>query len=90
MITCSIPVGRLLLLCSRTLVAQCQLAAASSRRVAEVSLAHKGTASSIASGNNHSRSNHDHRASIRTKIIKSFKDNASFVVVSAIKPRSVN
>ena len=61
-----------MLLCSRVLVDQCHLAAASSRRAADtlavVSLIHKGTASSIASGNSHSRCTNNHRASIRAKI----------------------
>ena len=83
-----------MLLCSRVLVDQCHLAATSSRRAAAtlgaVGLTHNDTASSIASGSNHSRPSHDHRASIRAKKIRSLKDNASFVVVPAIKARSVN
>ena len=83
-----------MLLRSRVLVDQCHLAAASSRRAAAtlavVSLIHKGTDSSIASGNSHSRRTNDHRASIRAKITRNLKGNASSVVVLAIKPRSVN
>ena len=83
-----------MLLRSRVLVDQCHLAAASSRRavasLAAVSLTHKGTDSSIASGNSHSRRSNDHRASIRAKISRNLKDNASSVVVPAIKPWSVN
>ena len=83
-----------MLLRSRVLVDQCHLAAASSRKaaatLAAVGLTHKETASSIASGSNRSRPNHDHRASIRAKISRSLKDSASSVVVLAIKPRSVN
>ena len=90
--TCTIPVGRLLLHHSRTLVVQCQLAAASSHRaattLAAVSLTHKGTASSIARGSSHSSNNH--RASIRAEITINLKDSALSVVVLAIKPQSVN
>ena len=79
---------------SRVLVDQCHLAAASSRKaaatLAAVGLTHKKTASSIASGSNHSRPSHDHRASIRAKISRSLKDDASSVVVPAIRPQSVN
>ena len=94
MTTSTIPVGRLLLLHSRTMVAQCQLATASSRRaaatLAAVKLTHKGTASSIASGSSHSRCSNDHRARIWAKITRSLKGNASSVVIPAIKPQSVN
>ena len=90
----TILVGTLMLLRSQVLVDQCHLAAASSHRAAAslvaVSLTHKGTASSIASGSNHSKPSHDHRASIRAKIGRNLKGNASSVVVLAIKPRSVN
>ena len=94
MIMRTILVARLMLLRSRVLVGQCHLATASSRRaaatLAAVSFTHKGTASSIASGNNHSKCNNKHRASIRAKISRSLKGSASSVVVLAIKPRSVN
>ena len=90
----TILVGRQMLLCSRVLVDQCHLAAASSRKaaatLAAVGLTHKETASSIASGSNHSKPSHDHRASIRAKIGRSLKGSASSVVVLVIKPRSVN
>ena len=90
----TILMGRLLLLHSRTLVAQCQLADASSRRAAAtlavVSLTHKGTTSSIANGNSHSRCSNDHRAIKWANITRSLKGSASSVVVPAIKPRSVN
>ena len=90
----TILVGRLMLLCSRVLVHQCHLAAASSHRAAAsltaVGLTHKGTASSIASGSNYIKPSHDHRASIRAKINRNLKGNASSVVVLAIKPQSVN
>ena len=83
-----------MLLRSRVLVDQCHVAATSSRRAAAslavVSLTHKGTASSIASGSNHSKPSHDHRASIRAKIGRSLKGSASSVVILVIKPRSVN
>ena len=83
-----------MLLCSRVLVDQFHLAAASSRKeaatLAAVGLTHKATASSIASGSNHSKPSHDHRASIRAKVSRSLKDSASSVVVLAIKPQSVN
>ena len=91
---CTILVGRQMLLRSIVLVDQCHLAAASSHRaaatLAAVSFTHKGTASSIASGNSHSRRSNNHRASIRAKISRSLKGSASSVVVLAIKPRSVN
>ena len=91
---CTILVVRLMLLCSRVLVDQCHLAAASSRKakptLAAVGLTHKGTASSIASGSDHSKPSHNHRASIRAKLSRNLKGNASSVVVLAIKPRSVN
>ena len=90
----TILVGRQMLLRSRVLADQCHLAAASSRKaaatLATVGLTHKETASSIASSSNHSRPSHDHRASIRAKTSRSLKDNASSVVILAIKPRSVN
>ena len=90
----TILVAELMLLCSRVLVDQCHLAAASSRRaaatLAAVSLTHKGTASSMASGNSHSKCSNDYRASIRAKISRNLKGSASSVVVLAIKPRSVN
>ena len=76
----TILVGRLMLLRSKVLVDQCHLAATSSHRaaasLAAVSLTHKGTASSIASGSNHSKPSQDHRASIRAKIGRSLKDSA--------------
>ena len=87
-------VGRPMLLCSRVLVAQCHLAVISSHRVAAtlpaVSLTHKATASSLASGNSNPRSSKDHRARIRVRITEDLKGSASFVVVPAAKPRSVN
>ena len=90
----TIPVESQMLLCSRVLVDQCHLAAASSRRaattLAAVSLTHKGIASSIASGNSHSKCSNDHRASTRAKKSRSLKGSASSVVILAIKPRSVN
>ena len=94
MIICTILMAGPMLLCSRVLVEQCHLAAASSRKAAAtpaaVDLTHKEIASSIASGSNHSKPSHDHRASIRAKISRSLKGSASSVVVLAIKPRSVN
>ena len=85
--------GRLMLLCSRVLVDQCHLAAASNHRAAAtlevVSLTQKGTASSIANSNSHSRCSNDHRARTWANIA-SMKDNASSVVVLALKPWSVN
>ena len=88
----TILVGRQVLLHSGVLVYQCHLAAASSRRAAAslvaVSLTHKGTNRSIASGSSHSSNNH--RASIRAEITINLKDSALSVVVLAIKPQSVN
>ena len=93
-IICTILMAGPMLLRSRVLVDQCHLATASSCKAAAtlavVGLTHKETASSIASGSNHIKPSHDHRASIRAKISRNLKDNASSVVVLAIKPRSVN
>ena len=93
-IICTILVARLMLLHSRVLVDQCHLAVTSSCRaaatLAAVSLTHKGTAGSIANSNSHSRRSNNHRARIWANITRSLKDNASSVVVLAIKPRSVN
>ena len=83
-----------MLLRSRVLVDQCHLAAVSSRRaaatLAAVSLTHKGTIRSIASGSSHSRCSNNRKARIWVKIIRSLKGNASSVVILAIKPWSVN
>ena len=87
-------VGRLMLLCSKVLVVQCHPAAVSSHRAATtlpaVSLTHKGTASSPANGSTNPRCSNNHKARIWTKITRSLKDNASSVVIPAIRPRSVN
>ena len=89
----TILVARLMLPCSRVLVDQCHLAAASSRRaaatLAAVSLTHKGTGSSIANGNSHSRHSNNHRARIWANITRNLKGNASSVAVPAIKPGSI-
>ena len=70
----TILVARLKLLCSRLLVAKCQLAAASSHgavtRLPVVSSTNKHTASSLDSGSSHSRCSNDHRARIRARITK--------------------
>ena len=90
----TILVGRLVLLRSKVLVDQCHLAAASSHRAAAslamVSLTHKGTDHSITSAHSHSRHSNAHKVKIWATINRNLKGNASFVVVLAIKPRSVN
>ena len=90
----TILVGRLMLLCSKVLVDQCHLAAASSHRaaasLAAVSLTHKGTDRSITSAHSHSRRSNAHKVRIWAIINRNLKGNASSVVVLAIKPRSVN
>lgn len=76
------------------MVDQCQLTTASSHREATdlpaVSLTHKVTTSSLASGSSHIRRRHNHRARIRAKIIKDLKGRASSVVVPGKRPQSVN
>ena len=90
----TILVGRLVLLRSKVLVDQCDLAAASSHRaaasLAAVSLTHKGTDRSITSVHSHSQHSNAHKVRIWAIISRNLKGNASSVVALAIKPRSVN
>ena len=90
----TILVGRLVLLRSKVLVDHCHLAAASSHRaaasLAAVSFTHKGTNRSITSAHSHSQRSNAHKVRIWAIISRNLKDNASSVVVLAIKPRSVN
>ena len=84
-----------MLLCSRILVAKCQLAAASSHgavtRLPVVSrLTHKHAASSLSSGSKNNRCKHGIRAKVSAKLIKDLKASASSVVTLATKPQSVN
>ena len=85
---------RPMLLCSRILLAKCQLAIASSHgavgRLPMVSLTPKHTASSLASGNSNNRCSHDPRARVRARIIKYLNSSALSVVAPAIKPRNLN
>ena len=87
-------VERLMLLCSRVLVAQCHLAAASNHKaittLPAVSLTHKATTSSLVSGNSNPRSSKDYRARKRARTTKDLKNSASSVAVPATKPWSVN
>ena len=90
----TILVGRQRLLCSKVLVDQCHLAAASSHRaaasLAAVNLTHKGTDHSITSAHSHSRRSNAHKVRIWAIINRNLKGNALSVVVLAIKPWSVN